>query len=327
MSVPAPRRALRFLAAFLALAVLAALVSPRHLQTGFPVFYRWENLTNVLRQVSENGILAVGMTFVILAGGIDLSVGSLLALANVLAAWGLVRAGLSAPAAALLAVLGAGLVGFMNGAFVARARIQPFVVTLATMSIARGLAFLCSGGRGIVLPVGTGGSVDRFAMLGSSVGGFPVQGAIFLALASVAGFVLARTAVGRHVYALGGNAEAARLSGVRVERVQLLVYTVSGLLAGVAGVIHVATLRNGHPAEGMGWELNAIAATVLGGTHLSGGRGSVAGAAAGAVFIGVLNNLLGLRNVDPYVQMLLKGALILAAVLVQRRGVDRIPAR
>jgi ribose transport system permease protein len=195
------------------------------------------------------------------------------------------------------------------------------------MSIARGLAFLCSGGRGIVLPVGTVESVARFAALGSSVGGFPVQGAVFLALAAGAWLVLGRTAVGRHVYALGGNAEAARLSGVRVGRVQLLVYAVSGLLAGVAGVIHVATLRNGHPAEGIGWELNAIAATVLGGTHLSGGRGSVAGAAAGAVFIGVLNNLLGLRNVDPYVQMLLKGALILAAVLVQRRGVDRIPPR
>lgn len=286
-----------------------------------PYFLRLSNLSNLLRQVSENGIVAVGMTLVILTAGIDLSVGSVLALTNCLAAGLLVWNGM--PLAAIIpAVLAAGLLlGAVNGVTITRGKIEPFVVTLAMMTVGRGLAYIYSGGRPIV--VADTPAHDPFLALGRDIAvtpswGIPVPALFFLATA-VLGVVLLRfTALGRRLFAIGGNPEAARLSGMPVGRTLVITYALCGGLAALAGLLHASMLNCGHPNEGVGLELNAIAATVIGGTSLAGGVGSVGGTVIGAMIIGILNNVLQLRDVNPYIQMLLKGIVIVAAVLAQR---------
>ena len=270
-------------------------------------FFTPVNLSNVLRQNAFIAILAAGMTFVILTGGIDLSVGSVVALS------GVVCADLLANGTGLGPAIGAGLlvgiaVGLINGLAVTRLRIPAFVVTLAMMLSVRGAAFKYTDARTIT------GLPEGFAALS----GGPAAAAIMLAVFVAAWFVLVRTPFGRHVYAVGGNLPAAWLSGVRVERVQLTVFAVAGLAAGLAGVLVASRLSAGYPRAGEYYELDAIAAVVVGGTSLFGGRGSIWGTLAGAFFIGILNNALNLFHVSTYDQMIVKGAVLLIATSLDR---------
>jgi ribose transport system permease protein len=304
--------------------ILSTLVSP--LRDGRNIFLDPNNLLNIVRFASENGIIAIGMTLVILIGGIDLSVGAVMALCAVGAASFMMRAGLGTlPTVALVLSIGA-LAGLINGLVTTRFNIQSFIVTLATLSIARGVASLWSGGYAIPLAFGVGPDLapQSFKTLfaGSlSVGGIniPVQIFYFLGVGLIASFALKRTAFGRHVYAVGGNETASRLSGVNVNRVKTIVFTVSGLLAGLAALLHAALVNQGSHIDGSGYELNAIAAVVIGGTSLAGGVGTVVGSMVGAVILSILDNILGLRNIPSEYQMILKGMLIVGAVLVQRQ--------
>ena len=317
---------LRFQSYFglIAILLLSTLLSP--IRDGRNIFLDPNNLLNIVRFASENGIIAIGMTLVILIGGIDLSVGAVLALCAVGAASFMMRSGLGT-APTILLVLGIGaLAGMINGLVTTRFNIQSFIVTLAMLSIARGVASLWSGGYAIPLAFGDGPDLAPAsfkAMFAGSVGlggiNIPVQIFYFLAAGLIAGVLLKRTAFGRHVYAVGGNETAARLSGVNVNRVKTIVFTVSGFLAALAALLHAALVNQGSHIDGNGYELNAIAAVVIGGTSLAGGVGTVVGSMVGAVILSVLDNILGLRNIASEYQMILKGMLIVGAVLVQRQ--------
>lgn len=281
-----------------------------------PQFVSLENLINIALSVAVIGVLAVGMTFVILTGGIDLSVGSVVAFGGVAAALVAQKTGLASTGFA--AALGIGLLsGAFNGAAVAYFRVPPFVVTLAVLTIARGLAFILSEGRSI------GDLPQSFGQLGkSSFLGVPY--AVWLMGATFAGgwFVLRNTTFGRYVYAVGGNREAAYLSGVSVKGVLLKVYVLNGLLVGLAAIALASRLGAGVPNSGLQYELDVIAAVVVGGTSLSGGRGSVISTLLGTIFIGVLNNGLNLVGIDTYVQKIVLGAVILIAVLADQFNRD-----
>lgn len=270
------------------------------------------NLENVLRQVSINAIIGVGMTCVILTGGIDLSVGSVMALSGTLAA-GLLVAGANG-AAALAAGIGVGVaLGAANGLFVAFAGMPPIIVTLATMGIARGLALIYTGGYPI------DGLPDWVRFFGSGkVLGVQMPMLTMLAVYALAWLMLERMPFGRYVYAIGGNEHATRLSGVRVSRVKLAVYTFAGLTSALAALVLTGRLMSGQPNAGGGFELDAIAAVVMGGTSIAGGRGSIVGTLVGALLLGVLNNGLNMIGVNPYVQNVIKGAIILLAIYIGR---------
>ncbi|HKG12514.1 MAG TPA: ABC transporter permease [Pyrinomonadaceae bacterium] len=285
-----------------------------------PQFLSVPNLVNIALSIAITGILAVGMTAVILTGGIDLSVGSVAALAGVLAAM-VAASGEGAGVVALAAIvsIGAGLaVGIFNGVTVAWFRVPPFVTTLAMLTICRGLAFVLTEGRSIGnLPAG-------FGLFGRQVVlGVPVPVILMLVVFAAGWFVLRRMTFGRYVYAVGGNREAAFLAGVSVKRVTLLVYILNGLLVGLAGLVLASRLGAGVPNAGNQYELDVIAAVVVGGTSLNGGRGSVIATLWGAVFIGVLNNGLNLAGVDPYIQRIALGAVILLAVLADQINKSR----
>ncbi len=270
------------------------------------------NLENVLRQVSINAIIGVGMTCVIVTGGIDLSVGSVMALSGTLAA-GLLVAGANG-AAALAAGIGVGVaLGAANGLFVAFAGMPPIIVTLATMGIARGLALIYTGGYPI------DGLPDWVRFFGSGkVLGVQMPVLTMLAVYALAWLMLERMPFGRYVYAIGGNEHATRLSGVRVSRVKLAVYTFAGLTSALAALVLTGRLMSGQPNAGGGFELDAIAAVVMGGTSIAGGRGSIVGTLVGALLLGVLNNGLNMIGVNPYVQNVIKGAIILLAIYIGR---------
>ena len=270
-------------------------------------FLTSNNLGNVLRQNAFTAILAAGMTFVILSGAIDLSVGSIVGLAGVLCA-DLMARGLGVGVAVAAGVLSGILIGAINGFVVTRLRVPAFVVTLAMMLIARGAAFKYTDARTIT------GLPESFAVLSSGVAASGLMALVF----AVSWLVLMRTGFGRHVYAVGGNVEAAALSGVRVSRVQRRVFMISGACAGIAGVLVASRLNAGYPRAGEFYELDAIAAVVVGGTSLFGGRGSVWGALGGAFFVGVLNNGLNLFRVSPYDQLMVKGAVLLLAASLDR---------
>jgi len=317
---------LRFQSYFglIAILVLSAMLSP--VRNGHNIFLDPNNLLNIVRFASENGIIAIGMTLVILIGGIDLSVGAVLALSAVGAASFMMRNGLGTlPTIFLVLSLGS-LCGLTNGLIITRFSIQAFIVTLAMLTIARGIASLWSGGYAIPLAFGDAPGVApaSFKMLfaGSfTVGGvdIPVQIFYFIGVGLIAGMFLKRTAFGRHVYAVGGNETASRLSGVNVNRVKTIVFTISGLLAGLAALLHAALVNQGSHIDGNGYELNAIAAVVIGGTSLAGGVGTIVGSMVGALILSILDNILGLRNIPSEYQMILKGVLIVAAVLLQRQ--------
>lgn len=282
-----------------------------------------DNGWNILRQISVNLCLSVGMTLVILSGGIDLSVGAILGLAGAVAA-GVLKHGLAVPGtdlwlefttsgAILVGIAVGGAAGWANGFAITRFSLPPFVATLGMLSIARGLTMLWTGGFPIT------GLGDSFGHLGTgALLGMPLPVWIMLALTGVFIVVTQRTRFGRHLYAVGGNERAARLTGLSVSRIKIAVYTLAGALAGVAGLIVTARLDSAQPNAGLGYELDAIAAVVIGGTSLSGGRGSVAGTVLGCLIIGVLNNGLFLLNVSPFWQQVIKGVVILIAVALDK---------
>jgi ribose/xylose/arabinose/galactoside ABC-type transport system permease subunit len=302
-----------------------------------PGFMSRANLTTILLHVSINAIIALGCTFTIITAGIDLSVGSVVGLAGVLAAATLTNGEVlrlvgpvgGAVLAALVGIAAGAVVGLVNGGVVARLGVAPFIVTLATMTAARGAARLVTGGVPVGFPDPGDPLYDRkIAALDAlhAVGGgripvpglptgFPVPALVMLLLVALGGFVLTRTRFGRHVYAVGGNEEASRLSGVSVGGIKLGVYAISGACAGLAAILLVGQLRSGGPDAGMLYELNAIAAAVIGGTSLFGGIGTAFGALTGALLIGVLNNGLDLLGVQSFWQEIAKGVIILLAVL------------
>jgi len=287
-------------------------------------FRTLDNFWTVMRQVSVNTCISVGMTLVILTGGIDLSVGSVLALSGAFAA-GFLRNGVEIPALNLfvgVTVLGsiviAGFVGsglgFFNGLMITRFKIPPFVATLAMLTIARGLTELWTGGANIT---GLGSTFDFFGT-GWLFGIIPMQVCICAVIVFIAVVVLRRTRFGRYIYAVGGNEQAARLSGLNVDNVKVLVYTISGFLAAIGGIIVTAKIDSASPTAGVAYELDSIAAVVIGGTSLSGGKGSVLGTVLGALIIGVLNTGLTSVGVDPFWQKVIKGFVILLAVAIDK---------
>jgi len=306
--------------AALVLVFIAAVVfSPqRH---GEIIFLNPDNLLNIVRAVSEIGIIAIGMTFVILIGGIDLSVGAVLGLsATGIASLLMVSDFGILPAVLLILILGLAF-GALQGLISARLGIQAFIVTLAGLQIARALARIWSGGQGVPLAYGEGEGLapEAFSLLNSRVlgGTVPFPAIIFVTIAIIAVLVMQKTVFARHIYAIGGNERAARLSGVPVMRVKVAVFAIAGLLSAVAGIIHAGQLNQGSPNDGVAYELDAIAAVVIGGTSLMGGVGTVTGTLAGALLLGILNNALALNNIDSNVQLLIKGVIIIAAASLQ----------
>ena len=281
----------------------------------YEAFLMPENLLNVLRQNSMLGIIAVGMTFVILTGGIDLSVGSLLALAGVIAAFLADRGIIIALVAAVAATT---VLGVINGVIIAKARIQPFIVTLGMMIAARGLTLAVTNEKNVRIPA----DATDFSWLGQGelFGFLPVPIVILIVVYIVGWLVLNYTRFGRHVFAVGDNDEAARLMGLNISRVTVVVYAVSGLLAGLAGVILASRLNTGSPVEGVGRELDAIAAVVVGGTLLTGGKGSVVSTLYGVLLLGVIFNVFNLEGqISPWWQLVLRGGILLAVVVLQNR--------
>jgi ribose transport system permease protein len=281
-----------------------------------PDFLTVSNSFDVMRQVSINAVISFGMTLSILLGGIDLSVGSILAVSSLVAAM-IMKGGHGAGLAAGFALLAGAAMGSLNGVVIGKGKVAPFIATLGMMTLLRGVALVLSNGSPI-----SGFSSNSFSMLG---GGYvarliPLPVVLMLAMFAIFWFALTRTVFGRHVYATGGNAEAARLSGVNTDRVQLLVYTISGAMAALAGMILTSRLDSAQPTAGEGYELDAITAVVLGGTSLAGGRGRIFGTLVGALLIGVLNNGLNLMGVSAFYPQVVKGSVILLAVLLDRGG-------
>jgi ribose transport system permease protein len=305
---------MRRFAALAGILILAILISPAA-GDGSRIFLQPGNLTDILRQVSLIGILSLSMTFVILTGGIDLSVGSMLALSTSVTAMWLTRNYAHSIVAAIgAAVLACGLAGAANGAVIALTGMQPFIVTLASMIGIRGLAKWLTDNQNIDIGFGQD-LAARFAGIFREkavvIGSYAAAAAIF-------GVLLSRTVFGRYVRAIGDNEKAARYAGLPVRRAKLWVYTLSGLLSGFAGVLYAAENHQGNPNAGVAYELDAIAAVVIGGTRLSGGKGSISGTIVGTLMMGVLTNMLRLNNVDSNVEMMVKAVIIVLAVAVQR---------
>lgn len=318
------RARLRPVVGLLIVLAIAVITSPRA-SDGALIFLEPGNLTDILRQVSVIGILSLGMTFVILTAGIDLSVGSLLALASSLVALLLTKSLLPGPLhvavalAALIAVASTTVLGFVNGLVIASLRLQPFIVTLATMIGVRGLARSLTSNTNVDIGFGDDSAAIFAKVLSSKTA---VIGS-FVVLATGLSLLLTRTVFGRHVRAVGDNERAAVYAGLPTARVKILAYTMSGLLAGYAAVLHTAQNHQGSPNAGMSYELEAIAAVVIGGTHLAGGRGTIIGTLIGTLIMGTLTNLLRLNNVDSNLEMVLKAIIIVGAVWLQQRGGER----
>ena len=294
------------LAAFILICLLLSLTTPN--------FFSLQNMTIVLRQVSINGILAIGVTFVIIAGGIDLSLGSVVALAGVAAAL-FAHPGEYALLVPIMMAIGVGLlIGSLNGLAVTKGKVAPFIVTLGMMTIARGLALVVSDGR----PV-TNLSDSFNAIGGGNVWGVPIPILIFIGVILLSSFLLNQTRIGRYMYAVGGNEKAAYASGVRVNTVKMIAYMICSGLAGLAGIVLASRINTGQPNAGVAYELDAIAAVVIGGTSLAGGIGTIGGTVLGVLLIGVINNGLDLLNISSYYQQIIKGVIIIAAVLIDRK--------
>jgi ribose/xylose/arabinose/galactoside ABC-type transport system permease subunit len=280
-----------------------------------PPFFNPSNIINILRQTSVNGIIAIGMTLIIITGGIDLSVGSLLALSAVIATsfahpgdWPLV-----VPVfLGLLVGLGGGLV---NGLLVAKKRMAPFIVTLGMMTAARGLALVYTNGRPVI------NLSDGYNNIGGGyIAGLPVPVLVFTGIVALGAFVLHYTRFGRYIFAVGGNELAAKVSGIDTDKIKISVYAITGALAGLAGVVLSSRVMSGSASTGQGYELDAIAAVVIGGTSLKGGVGTIAGTVVGALIIGVMNNGLDLMNVSSYWQQIVKGLIIVLAVMLDKKN-------
>lgn len=280
-----------------------------------PGFLSMNNILNVLRQVSINALIAFGMTFVILTGGIDLSVGSILALTGAVTA-GMMASGVDPILAMFVGLLLGALLGAFNGVIIAKGKVAPFIATLATMTIYRGLTLVYTEGR----PVSGIGDGGAFQMLGRGYFlGIPIPVVTMIISFLILYFILKKTTFGRRVYAVGGNEEASILSGINADRIKIYVYSLIGFLSAFAALILTSRLNSAQPTAGQMFELDAIAAVVLGGTSLTGGRGWIVGTLIGALIIGVLNNGLNLIGVSSFFQQVVKGAVILLAVLLDRK--------
>jgi len=295
-------RRLGTLAGLVGLGVLLTILTPDFLTVS--------NLLNVLQQTSINAIIAIGMTFVILSGGIDLSVGSLVALAGVALAFAL-QAGAPIPLAILAGLAAGGAAGLVNGLLITRGKLPPFIATLGMMSVARGITLFWTDGR----PVSGFDAAFRSLATGKVLM-IPAPVLLTALLYVAAHFLLNRTRFGLYVYAIGGNEEATRLSGVAVRLHKAMVYVLAGLMSAVASVILTARLNSAQPIAGMMYELDAIAATVIGGTSLLGGSGTIGGTLIGALVMGVLRNGLNLLGISSFLQQVVIGLVIIAAVLV-----------
>lgn len=283
-----------------------------------PNFFTLDNILNILRQTSVNAIIAVGMTLVILTAGIDLSVGSVLALCGAFAA-SMIALEVPVLIAVPTALLAGAALGAISGIIIAKGKVQAFIATLVTMTLLRGVTMVYTDGR----PISTGftDTADAFAWFGTGYAlGIPVPVWLMAVVFAAAWYLLNHTRFGRYVYALGGNESATRLSGINVDRVKIGVYAICGLLAALAGIIITSRLSSAQPTAGMGYELDAIAAVVLGGTSLMGGKGRIMGTLIGALIIGFLNNALNLLDVSSYYQMIAKAVVILLAVLVDNKN-------
>jgi ribose transport system permease protein len=307
----------QFLFGLIIVVVLAIVFSP--VRDDSILFLSQRNLSNVARDVSETGILAVGMLLVIIIGGIDLSVGSVVALAATGGAYLLMRDQVPAYAAIGI-ILSLGLaIGWFNGWVSERFRVPSFVTTLAMMSIARGIAVIWSNRIAVPISYGTGGADPSFELIGYRIEGvIPVPAVIMFTVAIVMALVLRYSPFGRYLYAIGGNQTAARLSGVAVTRIKIAAFMLCAFFAALTGIVHAAQLDQGSPNEAVGYELNAIAAVVIGGASLAGGKGTIAGAIAGAFILGILDNMLSLNNVDSAAQLVIKGLLVIGAVALQQ---------
>jgi ribose/xylose/arabinose/galactoside ABC-type transport system permease subunit len=281
-----------------------------------PYFLKVENLLNITRQISVSGIVSIGMTFAILTGGIDLAVGPVLAFSTLMVA-GFQGAG--ALPAFLIAMAMSLMFGVVTGLLVTKGKLQPFIATLGMMTTVVGIGLTYSHGHPII------GTPDGLTFLGQGklFNTIPVQTILFTLTAVAASIVLNRTRLGRYIYAVGGNEEGSRLSGIRVDRIKMAAYVISSGLAGFAGIIMANHLNVGEANLGTGMELDAIASVAVGGTSLSGGRGSVLGTVIGVIIIGILNNFLNLINVPGYTQKIVKGAIIILAVLAQSMQANR----
>lgn len=307
----------QFLFGLIIVVILAVVFSP--VRDDANLFLSQRNLSNVTRDVSETGILAVGMLLVIIIGGIDLSVGSVVALSATGVAFLLMRDLMPAYAAMGL-ILAMGLaIGWFNGWVSERFRVPSFVTTLAMLSIARGLAVIWSNRIAVPLSYGEGGADPAFEGIGERLWGVvPVPALIMFGVAIAMALILRYSAFGRYLYAIGGNQTAARLSGVAVTRIKISAFMLCSLLACLTGIVHAAQLDQGSPNEAVGYELNAIAAVVIGGASLAGGKGTIAGAIAGAFILGILDNMLSLNNVDSAAQLVIKGLIVIGAVAIQQ---------
>ncbi len=303
-AMEAVKRNAGILIALIVMCILLSFISP--------AFAKSRNIMNVLQQVATNGMIACGMTYVILLGGIDLSVGSVVALSGVLSMWLMANKGVSLAVALLIGVLIGVLVGIINGMFITRLEMPPFIVTLAMMNIARGLALIMTSGKPIYV------QDQRLMVIGNGkvFNIFPVQAVYMLLVFALLFILLNYTKYGRHLYATGGNIEAARFSGINVNRVRLLAYIFCGTVAGFVGVLTSARLYSALPTMGEGAEMDAIAAVVLGGTMMSGGSGTLGGTLIGALIIGVMNNGLNLMGVNSYWQDVVKGIIIILAIIL-----------
>ena len=285
----------------LLLIIVFSLVSPAFLTLG--------NILNIIRQVSMLGIVSVGVTFVMVSGGMDLSVGAQVSLVGMVSAWSMLHMGVSPVWAVFQAIFTGIMLGFLNGYTAVRLGIHPLIVTLATMTIFRGMGYIICGG----LPIF--GFPESYKFLGQgylSIVPIPV---IILIFAVILGsFILGRTYFGRYFYAMGGNEEAARLSGLDINRLKVLVYTISGFFAGIAGVILLSRVNSAQPNAGMGYEFDVMTAAVLGGVSIKGGEGKITGVFIGVLIIGVLSNGLILMNVGDYYQNVIKGLVLIMAV-------------
>lgn len=280
-----------------------------------PPFLRPSNIVNILRQTSVNGIISIGMTFVIITGGIDLSVGSLLALSAVVATSFAHPGEYPLIVPLFMGLLVGCLGGTINGLLIAKKRMAPFIVTLGMMTAARGLALVYTQGRPVI------NLSDAYNEIGGGYFlGIPLPVIIFLLFIVLGVFLLRFTRFGRYVYALGGNELATKISGISTDRIKIGVYALAGALAGVAGIVLSSRVMSGSAATGQGYELDAIAAVVIGGTSLSGGVGSIAGTIVGVLIIGVMNNGLDLLNVSSYWQQIAKGIIIILAVLLDKKS-------
>lgn len=295
-----------FLAAFFILLLLAASMSD--------VFFTQRNISNLLRQIVTNGLISLGMLVVILTGGIDLSVGPVVAFSAIVVSGMIQRQGLPLPVAILIACCVGVLAGLFNGFMVSRFKLQPFIVTLATLGAIRGLVYVYSE-----TPITPQDTSFRTVFGTQILGPFTLSVLIMLMAFLVAHFFLNRTTAGRAIVAIGGNEEAVRLAGINVRSHILLAYVISGLCAAIAGVLLASRLGIAQPSVGAGFELDAIAASVIGGAILGGGGGTVLGTFGGVLTLGLIDNLLNLFNVQSYYQQIFKGLIILVAVLARRK--------